>query len=225
MRRKGRWKRRILLILLVVAILSALFVRYLRSQLEPFIEGLAVARVQYLSSCLINDAVNEQISAGEIDYDRMIYFEKDVDGNITALKTNMSEINRLKTEILSIINARIIGLTSDDLGITLGSAVAPTLFADKGPYLPIRISSVSASEATFYSSFTAAGINQTQHQIIMDVTLSVVILMPYGQTTTDVSSQLVVAETVIVGTVPDSYVFFSNYDNVDDAAEDYFNIG
>jgi sporulation protein YunB len=211
-------------VVLVTATLCGLFVRYLRSQLEPFIENLAVARVQYLSARLINDAVNQQITAGELDYDRMIYFEKDVSGNITALKTNMSELNRLKTEILTQINDQILSLTPSELGITLGSAVAPTLFSGMGPYLPIHVKAVSAAEATFHSAFTAAGINQTQHQLLMDVTMTIVILMPYGQTETSVSSQLVVAETVIVGSVPDNYVNFSNYDSIDDAAEDYFNV-
>ena len=70
-----------------------------------------------MTSDLTNDAIAKQIAAGDIQYDRIVYFEKDLDGRITALKTNMGEINRLKTDILNIINDEILELVTSDIGI------------------------------------------------------------------------------------------------------------
>ena len=118
----------------------------------------------------------------------------------------MSEVNRLKTEILDIINDKIVEQTVDELGIPLGNIFLPELLSGRGPLLPVKIISVSSSDAKFMNRFSEAGINQTLHQIVIEVILAATALTPVGTTTVQVSSQVVVAETVIVGTVPNSYI-------------------
>lgn len=92
-----------------------------------------MTQVMNQTSDLINDAIAEQIARDNIQYDRIIYFEKDLNGRITALKTNMSEVNRLKTDILNIINDEILALDTHDIGIPLGSLFLPELLSGKGP--------------------------------------------------------------------------------------------
>ena len=77
---------------------------------------------------------------------------------------------------------------------------------------------VGSSNASFENEFTEAGINQTKHRIILNVDVSVSILLPGFSTYTKVSNRFTVAETIIVGTVPDSYVYF--HGNLEEA-EDY----
>ena len=133
-------------------------------------------------------------------------FEKDLDGRITALKTNMSEVNRLKTDILNLINDEILALDTSDIGIPLGSLFLPELFSGKGPAIPVRILSIRNSDATFSSKFSQAGINQTLHQLTMIVSADVAVLV-LGQTSSfTVNSEVVVAETVIVGDVPSTFL-------------------
>ena len=143
---------------------------------------------------------------GQIQYDRIVYFEKDLNGRITALKTNMAEVNRLKTETLNIINDEILAQDTEHLGVPMGSLILPEFLSGKGPQLPVRILAIRNSDAAFNSHFTEAGINQTLQQLSMDVILDVTILV-LGQTETfTVSSQMVVAETIIVGDVPATYL-------------------
>ena len=166
---------------------------------------LAETQVRNSTSDLINDAIDRQIEIGNIQYDRMVYFEKDLSGNITALKTNMSEVNRLKTNILDLINDEILALDSSDLGIPIGSLILPELFSGKGFQIPVLVHSISNSDASFSSSFTQAGINQTLQQLTMEVLVDVTVLV-LGQTKSfTVSSYVVVAETVIVGQVPNTF--------------------
>ena len=118
----------------------------------------------------------------------------------------MAEVNRLKTETLNIINDEIMAEDSDQLGVALGSLVLPEFFSGKGPSIPVRILAIRNSDANFQSEFTEAGINQTLQQLRMDVIVDVTILV-LGQTETfTVSSQMVVAETIIVGDVPATYL-------------------
>lgn len=202
-----RWRlrklfRRLLLILLVLVVAFLL----LRSRYRDVIRELAETQVKNTTSDLTNDAIAKQIADGVIQYDRIVYFEKDLDGRITALKTNMSEVNRLKTDILNIINDEILALDTSDLGIPLGSLFLPEFLSGKGPAIPVHILSIRNSDANFISHFSQAGINQTLHQLTMVVSVDVAVLV-LGQTSSfTISSEVVVAETVIVGDVPDTFL-------------------
>jgi len=193
---------RIILIVLALAMIGLLL---FRAKFNNAIRELAETQVKNTTSDLINDAIDDQIEKGTIQYDRMVYFEKDLDGRITALKTNMSEVNRLKTDILNIINDEILALSTEDLGIPIGSLFFPELLSGKGPSIPVQILSIRNSDASFSSNFTEAGINQTLQQMNMHVSVDVTVLV-LGQTNSfTISSQVIVAETIIVGDVPDTY--------------------
>ena len=192
--------------LLILLIALALLFLMVRSRYREVIRELAETQVKNTTSDLTNDAIARQIADGTIRYDRIVYFEKDLEGRITALKTNMSEINRLKTDILNIINDEILALDTSDLGVPLGSLFLPEFLSGKGPAIPVHILSIRNSDATFLSNFSQAGINQTRHQLTMLVSVDVSILV-LGQTGSfTVTSEVVVAETVIVGAVPNTFL-------------------
>ena len=201
-----RWIRRAgFSILLLCAVVLALFLMF-RGRYRTVIQDLAKTQVMNSTSDLTNDAISRQIEEGSIRYDRIVFFEKDVNGRITALKTNIGEINRLKTDILGIINEEILALDTSDIGIPLGSLILPELLSGKGPVIPVRILSIRNSDATFSSDFSQAGINQTIHQVIMEVSVDVAILVLGETDSFTVTSQVVVAQTVIVGEVPDTFL-------------------
>ncbi len=203
MRRQIRMGLRLLLVLF--AGIMILFFSF-RSRYRNVIQELAETQVKNTTSDLTNDAIAKQIADGIIQYDRIVYFEKDLDGRITALKTNMSEVNRLKTDILNIINEEILALDTSDIGVPLGSFFLPEFLSGKGPSIPVHILSIRNSDANFLSKFSHAGINQTLHQLTMVVSVDVAILV-LGQTISfTINSEVVVAETVIVGDVPNTFL-------------------
>lgn len=208
MRYRLRRLGRILLILFILAIgLLILF----RSRYHDTIRSLAQTQVINSTSDLINDAIDQQIETGNILYDRIVYFEKDLDGRITALKTNMSEVNRLKTDILNIINDEILALDTSDIGIPIGSLILPEMFSGRGFQIPVHILSIRNSDAGFESFFTEAGINQTLQQLTMNISVDVSILVLGRTESFTVTSQVVVAETIIVGQVPDTFLQTGGY--------------
>ena len=134
-----RWFRRILLRIGIIFLVLLIILLTLRSKYRFVIHDLAQTSVINTTSDMTNDAISKQIASGDIAYDRIVYFEKDLDGRITALKTNMSEVNKLKTDVLNIINDEILALDHSDIGIPLGSLFLPELFSGKGPAIPIHI--------------------------------------------------------------------------------------
>lgn len=197
----GKFLRLIIILLIISLILLVFF----RVKFNDSILSLARTQVSNTTSDLINDAIDRQIEEGNIQYDRMVYFEKNLEGRITALKTNMSEVNRLKTDILNLINDDILALSTNDLGIPIGSLFLPEFLSGRGPNIPIQILSIRNSDASFSSNFTEAGINQTLQQLNMHVSVDVTILVLGKAESFTISSQVVVAETIIVGDVPDTF--------------------
>lgn len=198
------------LIFFLAVLLFGIFL-LLRGNYQNVIRDLAEIQVKNTTSDLTNDAIAKQIADGVIQYDRIVYFEKDLNGRITALKTNMSEVNRLKTDILNIINDEILSLDTTDIGIPLGSLFLPEFFSGKGPAIPVHILSIRNSDAVFFSDFSQAGINQTLHKLTMEVSVDVAVLVLAQTTSFTVTSEVVVAETVIVGDVPQTYLQTGGY--------------
>lgn len=202
-------KRNLIRLMIAVVLISAgVFYLILEVRFAPIVEKMAAIKVDNDASTMINDAVDAAVESGEIDYDRLVYLEKDLDGNITALKTNMAEVNRLKTSILATINEKILDISTEKLSIPMGSVVFPELFSGHGPLIPVRILAIRTSNATFESRFLEAGINQTQQQIVMNISVNITVLTPAGTQEVLVETDAVVAETVIVGDVPQTFVNF-----------------
>ena len=198
--------RRLRTIVILILLLAMVILLLFRWKFNQPVRDLAQAQVINATSDLINDAIDRQIEAGDIQYDRIVYFEKDLNGAITALKTNMSEVNRLKTNTLNIINDEILALDQSDLGVPMGSIFLPEFFSGRGIILPVQIIAIRNSDAYFESHFTQAGINQTLHRLNMCVSVDVSILVLGHTASFTVTSEVVVAETIIIGDVPDTFL-------------------
>lgn len=198
-----RRRRRFLWIVPILTVM-ALIAAWLR--LIPSIEDMASAQVADEASDLIAEAITAQMALEDISYDSLIVLEKDAGGNLLALRTDVNQLNRLRNETLAIINQQLMGIGESRLGIPLGSILFPSLFSGRGPRLPVRVLTVSDSDAEFDSSFREAGINQTLHQITMQVAVNITLLTPAGTQQLRVDSGVVVAETILVGQVPSTMI-------------------
>lgn len=156
----------------------------------------------------INDKINEKMSEGQYTYDYFVNLQKDNEGNITAVSANMARINTLSSEILQeVITATNSGML--DLNIPLGNLLGSNLLLGRGPNIPIKIIMLTSSYADFKNELSSAGINQIKHQIILEVKVQIDVLMPWEVKSTEVVSEVLIAETVIVGKVPNAYLNFN----------------
>ncbi len=199
-RRLRRWGILLMLLVIGAAVL-------LRTRINPLTKELAQAKISDAASNVINRAVNQQIQQGDIRYEDMVELQRDNSGAITALTTNMQEMNRLKTQLLELLDDDIYSIEDDEISIPMGNLTGIQLLSGRGPSIPVKIVAVSSSDATFRGEFTDAGINQTIHRIMMEVSLDLIVLLPSGTVTDRVSSQVCVAETVLLGPVPETYAY------------------
>ena len=204
MSRRKRRRRRILLIALLLVITGLILLTQLH--LSPYIRELARNQAVNAASNAITGSVSEMLRTGNTDFSRVIVLEKDVQGNITALRTDMGQVERMKIEVLGALDGLIDQINTQQMGIPLGNLLLPDLLAGTGPVLPVKAVSLTVSNADFFSDFTAAGINQTLQTLKVKFTISLTILTTVGYETVDVDSDVMVAQTVIVGTVPETYV-------------------
>jgi len=207
-------------VLFLLAALLALTIVAM-THLKSVLTSLATARVSNTVNGIVTAAVNETIYSGGVDYDQLISFEKDNEGKITAVKSNMAEFNRLQSAIIDEVLEKLSEVTTKELSVPVGTLLGSPFLAGRGPLIRVRMQSVGSSSAHFENAFTSAGINQTKHQIYLVVDVYVSILLPGFSTTTKFSNTYSVAETVIVGSVPDNYTYFSNGEDMKQNAEDY----
>ena len=162
---RRRIDRRTLTRFLVFFLLALLFTLVLSGtvRMRPLLESLATTRVSNTVNRIIFEAVNEAIQEGDICYEELISLEKDLEGKITAVHSNMAAFNRLQAQILDIILARIDQVSARELSIPIGTLTGSALLAGRGPRISVRMESVGSSSAKFENRFDSAGINQTNH--------------------------------------------------------------
>lgn len=206
MRRGTRLVLKLMIILAMLSIIlvpPSLYLRDLASQ-------MAVSDATDMVTLTINDVIHRKMAEGTFDYNYFVNLEKDGQGNITAITTNMSRINTLSSEILQeVVNAS--GGGELEMLVPLGNLFGTNLLHGRGPDIPVRVIMLTSSFADFRNDLSSAGINQTRHQIILEVMVDIDVLIPWETISTRVVSEVLVAETVIVGQVPDAY--FENVQN------------
>ena len=190
--------------------------------MKPILSNLAVARVNNTVNRIVAAAVTDEIAQGVIDYDTLVTLEKDAEGRVTALRSNMNEINRLQSAVAEDIVRRLGEVSTSELLIPVGTLSGSPLLAGRGAPIRVRMQSVGSASAAFRNEFTAAGINQTRHRILLRIDVFMSILLPGFTTSARVSNEISVAETVIVGGVPENYTYFSTLpEQLQQYAEDY----
>ena len=145
-------------------------------------------------------------------YDELFTIEKDNDGNITMIKSNIIPINEIISDVAVKIQNSINERGKENIKIAIGSFTGSKLLSGRGPGIPIKISSIGNVETDLRSEFSAQGINQTLHRVYLQVDCEVSILTPYNTISEKVSNQVLLIENVIVGKIPNTYY---NFDGID----------
>jgi len=199
-------RARLGLILLTAGILLLFVMIILVTRLSPLITQFAVSNSGDVITKIVNDSVTEVTASEHVGYDDLVTLKKDSAGNITALVTNMASINRLQAKISNTVIEKLNESDAETVKVPLGNLIGGVLFSGRGPKIAAKVLSLSSVNTDFKNKFTAAGINQTQHQIMLDIDVELNVLLPSSTETVTVSNEIVIAETIIVGEVPGAYV-------------------
>lgn len=190
----------LLVLLLIAAIVSTLSL-YIRSLATE----LAVSLAQDKVVATVTDIIKSRMGTAEVDYGDLVNLEKDSRGEVCAVTTNVIAINKLSSDILM----DVVEATMDhelEIGIPIGSLTGSNLLLSRGPDIVVKIEVLSSSFTGFRSDLSTIGINQTRHQILLELKEDITLIMPWHTVNTSVITEIPVAETIIVGQVPQSYL-------------------
>ena len=206
LRRRRVGKINIMPILIIVLLTSALiFGLKAVSYLRRLTGEMAMSDAIDMVTLAVNNTVNRIMAEGDYTYDYFVSIEKDVNGNVAAISANMSRINAVSAQVLSeVVSAAQNGVL--DIKVPLGNLLGSNILMGKGPEVPVEVITLTSSYIDIENEIISTGINQAKHKIILKVDVDIDILIPWDVLTTRVESNVLIAETVIVGKVPETYV-------------------
>ena len=187
-------------------LLAVALVRLLEARMTPVVATLARVQTENKIAALLEHTVVEDLARRGVSYSDFVTIQRDQAGTITALTTDMAAMNLLRAELVTEILAVLSQTDISEIQVPLGSLFDSELAWARGPAIQARAMSVGTVSAEFESRFSAAGVNQTLHRICLDLSVPITVILPGNRVEVPVHTQLCVAETVIVGQVPDTYL-------------------
>jgi len=208
--RRGRFRRnnkrsRVRIVIFMIFVAIILMFAWFNIALVPVLKTSATYKAKVLAINTINNAVGEVLEKDNITYDKLMTFEKDTNGDITALNANTIQINLLKYDIVKEVINEISAVGGSEIKIPIGTVVGGQLFTGRGPNIHIRFLPIGNVDSEITSTFSSAGINQTRQQIMLNVKVDLTVLISSYNVSTHVENNFCIADSVIVGSVPGSY--------------------
>lgn len=204
-RRKKRRKLFIAVMLVFVPVaMLAVFIGF-EIRITPVITAMAESRARNIATETVNDAVKKVLCDGNFSYDNLVDVTRDEKGQITSVTVDSIGTNTLCSAIRGEIVDSLASLGEKQVSIPIGTLTGIDILTGRGPRLNITIALSGSATTDITNQFQTAGINQTRHQMIMNIRTKIFIIMQSGNISTEIDNSIVVAETVIVGQVPEIY--------------------
>ena len=197
---------------LAALLVSGLLLHVVNGRLRPVLEAAASGQATSLMTQAIAIAVDNCLQENHLEYGDFVSLERDGAGKVTSITSNTAANSRFKREVVEAVARQLAALDSESLGVPLGTLTGQPLLSGAGPRVRVSVDSVGEVTADYANSFTSAGVNQTLHRVCLDIHATVRLFLPGEVLPVSVSSSVCVAETVIVGETPDTYLNFDKGD-------------
>lgn len=174
-------------------------------KMRPVITSMSGYQAKIMVTNLINRAASDIFQDESYGYSDFVTLTTNEEGNISSIETNTNKINLVQTELTQKAVDALIATDRDSIHVPLGTLLGFQLLSGRGPDIEIKIVPVGSVKAVTKSLFTSAGVNQTLHQITIEVDATVMAIIPGFSTEISVHTEYILAETMVVGDVPNSY--------------------
>ncbi|MCM1166834.1 MAG: sporulation protein YunB [Lachnospiraceae bacterium] len=191
------------LIALALILIGTFFIADL--SFRPIVETVNAYECHETVSQIINSAVLAEIERGGAEYSSLVNLSTNSDGEVISVESNVMNINRLKTEVAERVERELERLSAININIPVGTLTGVQLLHGRGFNVGMSVQPLGYATTSIISEFSAAGINQTLHRIVIEISADVDAIIPGFSTRVPVSTTIVAAETVIVGRVPEAY--------------------
>lgn len=188
----------------VAAILIGVFI-FVEASFRPIVEKVNSIECHKAVSDIINRVVLDELEKNGAEYSSLVTLSTNGGGDVTSVQSNIVNINRLKTSVSDRVEKEIARLSDVEVKIPIGTLSGMQLLHGKGFDVGMTVKPIGYTKTAIISEFSEAGLNQTLHRIVIEITAEVDAVIPGFETRVEVTSQIVAAETVIVGKVPDAY--------------------
>lgn len=195
--------------IITIIVISAITATFIVKSINPIVDKLCINEAQNIATKISNEQSTEVMK--EYSYDDLVTVVRDSDNNISMIEANTKNINSIISEIPIKIVDELNNNSNSNISIYFGSILGIKVLSATGPKINAKIANTSNIETTLKSDFTDAGINQTLHSIYLEITVQVSILTPFNVIDNEkIVNQVLLAESVIVGKVPQSYYNLNN---------------
>ena len=201
--RKKRFLRTVLFLIVLLIVLLSLSVALLSVNMRPAMAALAIARIRSVAARAMNDSILESMG-DETNYARLIQVHESSE-RVYMLQANTHKMNILAADCAEAAQERIAQMGDQGISIPIGTITGISFLAGKGPSLKVTFSPAGSVQSEFNSEFVSSGINQTLYRVNLLLTASVRLVMPGVSETIFVRAEAAIAESIIVGDVPEVY--------------------
>ena len=193
--------------LIIAVIVMVFFFWKAETHLKPTLMAIAEARATLIATQAINNVINNRVSL-TIDPKTLLNVTLDERGRVVLIQPNTMEFNRLGADTTIKVQEALKEITEEKIRIPIGQVLGSQFLASMGPKITVTIIPVGTVQVKVIDKFEQAGINQTRHMVYLVATTQVRIVVPLVSQSVRVNTQVPIAEYVIVGEVPNTYVQF-----------------
>lgn len=198
-----RYKR--LFAFFFVAVIVLLYIGlYIKNEMIPTIQTICESRAQAIALTISSEVIDAHME--EFDYDTLMNLNYNETGKLMTISANITEMNKLSAQIIKEIQQKLLLVDETIVEIPLGRLLGWSIFSGYGPDMSIKIIPAGNVTADFKTEFTAQGINQTKHTVYIEIVTGITIVAPFTSDVIKSRSILTVAETVIIGDIPQTYL-------------------
>lgn len=203
--KQGKAGRKGVAVLLLLVGISVGIFSFFNIKTSPMLREVAQSELESIAFDIVGRTVEEELLRDGADYDDLVHIERNAVGDVSSITTDIKRLNLLKLRVVNRLSDEMFKRTEDAIKIPLGNLTGIDFLTGVGPDVTFRTMWVSSVNGEYRNTFEAAGINQTCHRIMLDFTINVGMMFAGREIGTDVGLSVCVAETVIVGTVPDFF--------------------
>lgn len=197
-------KKRVIALILISAALFAVAVTYAVNASKLLVKA-ALSSMKAAAGEAANDAAYSVLFSG-YSYGDFVKITRDGEGNILSITTETLKMNTIARNAVAATKKNFSSISSEGVKIPLGVFTGVEALAGAGPKITVKTIPVCSVDCSFYSTLTSAGINQTKHSVYINIVSDITVVMFVRSESVTVTSEILIAESVIVGKIPSVYM-------------------
>ncbi|MBR5227675.1 MAG: sporulation protein YunB [Clostridia bacterium] len=200
--------KRLIAFLFVLLTITIYATMYIKNGIMPTIKTICESRAQAIALTISSEVIEAHMN--EFNYDTLMNLNYNDSGKLMTISANITEMNKLSNQIIKEIQGKLLVIEESIVQIPLGKLLGWSIFSGYGPEMSIKIIPAGNVSADFKTEFAAQGINQTKHTVYIEIITGITVIAPFTSDVIESKNVLTVAETVIIGDIPDTYLELPN---------------